>query len=650
MSHRTKPIDLPLQQQAIRAKCFHPTGIFTVFKREEIEQSIPTRFAQQVHRYPNQLAIKTKHHTFTYTTLNHLANRMAHVILAQCGEGSEPVALLFAHDAPMIAAILAVLKSGKICVPLDPAYPPARLTAMLTDAQTRLLVTDTAHLSLAQTLIQSGCSVLNIDGCDAHFSAENPHLSLSPDLLAYIFYTSGSTGQPKGVVQNHRNLLHKCMLYTNDLHLCADDRLSLLHSCSFAASVRHIFAALLNGAALFPFDLHTAGVPHLAAWLIREQITICHSPASVFRHFASMLSGVEQFPALRVLYVANEPVSKREVELYKAHFSPECLFVNALVASEALTMRQFFLDKETPLPGSMVPVGYAVQDEEILLLDEEGNEVGVNQIGEIAVKSRYLALGYWQKPELTRTAFVPDPTAENTRIYRTGDLGHLLPDGCLVHLGRKDFHQIKIRGHRVEVAEVEMALLDHEAIKEAVVMPWKAPSEDTRLVAYLVSSQEPVPTIRELRSFLQARLPEYMVPTVFVLLETLPRTPNGKVDRRMLPAPTRERLNLHTAFVAPRTAVEETLASIWATVLGVEQVGIYDNFFELGGHSLLATQVLSRLRNIFQVELSLRSFFEAPTIAKLADTIEDGKPSEVKIRTSAITPLLREQYRMKMSF
>ena len=520
---------------------------------------------------------------------------------------------------------------------------------MLADAQAALIVTDTKHLPITHALTPHGCQVLNIDECDLlHSSPENLGLSLSPDTLANIMYTSGSTGQSKGVVQNHRNLLHKAMLYTNDLHLCVEDRLSLLHSCSFAASLRHIWGALLNGAALFPFDLQTEGLINIAPWLLEERITICHIPASVFRYFAGLLRGKELFPALRVLYVANEPVSRHDVELYQAHFSSRCLFVNALVASEALTMRQFFIDKATLVHESIVPVGYPVQDEEIVLLDEDGQEVGTNHVGEIAVKSRYLALGYWQKPELTRATFVPDRDDASKRLYQTGDLGRMLADGCLVYLGRKDF-QVKISGRWIDVAEIEMALLDHVAIKAAVVVAGERHPDDTRLIAYIVPAQAPGPTIGELQRFLHARLPEYMMPSTFVLLDALPLTPTGKVDRLALPMPDPVRPALDTAFVAPRTPIEEAVARIWAEVLGLEQVGMHDNFLALGGHSLLATQVLSRLRDTFQVELPVRHFFEAPTIAKLVESIEAVQNSATKLQTSAISPLRRELYRKKMS-
>jgi acyl carrier protein len=291
-----------------------------------------------------------------------------------------------------------------------------------------------------------------------------------------------------------------------------------------------------------------------------------------------------------------------------------------MAATEMSVIRLYFLDKKTPIMDNVVPVGYAVDDTEILLLDEAGKEVGVNRTGEIAIKSRYLSPGYWRRPDLNQAKFLPDPKGGNERIYLTGDLGLMRPDGCLEHLGRKDF-QVKIRGHRIEVDEIELALLDSAAIKEAVVVAREDQADEKRLVAYVVPNQQSGSTISELRSLLRAKLPEYMMPSAFVLLEALPMTPNGKVDRLALPAPDRARPDLEETFVAPCTPVEEVVAGILAGVLGLERIGAHNNFFELGGHSLLATQVMARIRRAFRVELPLRRFFEAPTVAQLSQAI-----------------------------
>ncbi len=612
--------DLPPEQRAIRDKCFHPTGRFVEFKKEEIEQSIPDRFEQMVRKYPDRLAVKTRGCQFTYKELNKAANLVARAILAQRGEGEEPIALLLDHDAPMIVAILGVLKVGKIYVPLDVSYPMARLRYMMEDSEAALIVTNNKNFSLARDLSKDALQFINLDGIDSHISDENVGLSIAPGTDAYILYTSGSTGQPKGVVSNHRNILHGEMAYTNGLHICEEDRLTVLHSCSFGASVDNLFGGLLNGATLLPFDLKWEGVAQLANWLIQEEITIYHSAPTAFRHFLYELAGGESFPKLRVINLSGAAIYGRDVELYKKHFSPECIFLHMIGTRETGFLRWYFMDKAIRIHDSTVPVGYPFDDMEVLLLDDDGKQVGFNQIGEIAVKSCYLAVGYWRRPDLTEAKFLPDPNGGDERIYLTGDLGRMSEDGCFELVGRKDF-QVKVRGYRVEIGEVEMRLRDHAAIKGAVVTVREAPSGDKRLVAYFVPTGNPGPNISEMRSFLKEKLPDYMIPSAFVMLDTMPRTPTGKVDRKALPPPGNARPELDNPFVAPRTPIEVELAKIWAEVLSLDEVGIHDNFFDLGGHSLLATQVISRVVNTFKVELPIMYLFESPTVADMAVVI-----------------------------
>jgi amino acid adenylation domain-containing protein len=607
---------------------------FVAFKKAEIEQSIPGRFEQQVEKYPNRLAVKNSDHALSYEALNRAANRVAQAIVAQRGKGEEPIALLAEQGIPALVTILGVLKAGKFYVPLDPTYPPARLAAVVEDCQASLIVTNNTHLASAMAFTRDARHVLNIDALDSSLSDRNPGLSISPDTLAYLFYTSGSTGQPKGVVQNHRNVLHQIMTYTNGLRLCADDRVTLLHSHGFSASRLDIFGALLNGAALFPFSFAEEGMASLTRWLLEQEMTLFHWVPTAFRHFVDTLSGTVEFPKLRLIVLGSEPVSPRDVELYKTHFAPGCVLVNRFGTTETGNVRWYFIDKQTQIPSGVVPVGYAMEDTEVLLLDETGKKVEDNQIGEIAIRSRYLSPGYWRRPELTRAVFLMHPDATDKTIYRTGDMGYMLPDGCLVHAGRKDF-QAKIRGHRVEPGDIERALLEHTAVREAAVVVRDGTDEEKRLVAYVVVAGEPAPTGSALRSFLEARLPGYMAPKAFVQLEALPLTPSGKVDRPALPEPDNIRPDVDTQLADPRTPVEKTLTQIWSDVLGVARVGIHDGFFDLGGHSLLAGKIISRVADTFKVEIPFRDFFELPTVAHVAEIIRREKAKKVGDRELA---------------
>ena len=628
---------LPPEQQAIRAKCFHPTGTFVEFKKEEIEQSIPDCFEQMVRRYGERLAMKTKDHSVTYNELNKAANRVARAILDLRGEGPEPVAILLEHGAAMIVAILGVLKAGKFYVPLDSLYPPARITYLLNDSQAGLIVTDNNELSLGKEWVRDALDLVNIDELNAKLSDEDPGLSISPDTLSWIHYTSGSTGQPKGAVQNHRNVLHFIMNYTNGLHVCTDDRLTHVNR-----GVQDILGALLKGASVYPLDMRKEGLPRLAGWVIQEGITIYHSFPTLFRHFVHTLSGNEDFHKLRVICLEGEPVYKRDTELYKKWFSPGCIFVNRLGGTEARSIRWYFLDKGTRMTDGTVPVGYAFDDTEILLVGDDGNPVGNNGIGEIAIKSRYLSPGYWRRPDLTKAKFLPDPDGGEERIYLTGDLGRMAPDGCLFHLGRKDF-QVKIRGYRVEVGEVEMALVDIQGVKEAVVVARENRPGENSLVAYFVPSGKPAPSVSTLRRVLAEKLPDYMVPSAFVMLDALPLTGTGKVNLTALPEYSQTRPELENSLAAPRDSLELELTKLWEQVLEINPIGITDNFFDLGGHSLLAVRLFAEIERIFARKLPLVTLFRAPTIEQLAKILRSKEktlswPSLVAIQPNGNKP------------
>ena len=597
------------------------------FVKTEIEQSISNRFEHQVEKYSNRLAVSCAATSLTYNNLNRNANRIAHAILACRSEEQEPVAFLLGQGTPAIATILGILKAGKFYLPLDPSYPADWLVAILNDAHCSLIVTNNANLRSALTLDYEAECIINIDDLDPNLPDYNPGLLVSPDALAHLYYTSGSTGHPKGVVQNHRHALHQIMTYTNGLRLSADDRCTLLHSHGFSASRLDIFGPLLNGAAVLPFSLVTQGVLRLSPWLREEEVTIFHWVPSAFRHFLGNVSGSEQFSSIRWVILGSEPVTARDVELFKKHFSASCTLANRYGTTETGNICFYFIDKDTQLGGDVVPVGIALEDVEVLLLDETGHELGFGQVGEIAVKSPYFS-GYWRQSDLTRASFAADPASSNKTIYRTGDIGYMLPGSCLVHLGRKDL-QAKVRGHRVEVGQVERVLLEHPAVREAAVVARGDPSGETGLVAYIVGTEEATLTTSTLRSFLETRLPVYMVPGIFMQLNALPMTPAGKLDRRSLPEPIVGNLAIDSQYAEPRNAIEKKLAKIWSEVLQIPRVGIYDRFLDLGGHSLLVGNIISRISETCQFEISFRDFFEHPTVALLAELVSRNLPKNI---------------------
>ncbi len=610
--------------RAVQARRHGPNDRFI----EDAEQSVPNRFEEQVAKYPNRLAIKTRNHALTYDELNKVANRVARAIIEQCGKKrEEPVAVIFDHDAPLVIAILGALKAGKTCVVLDPSYPEARASHILEDAGASLIVTNTNNVALARKFARPDHQLFNIDDIDANVSAENLGLSISPDAFAFILYTSGSTGQPKGVIQNHRNVIHNALRYASGCRIGSEDRVTLLASLGTGQGTPTAFSALLSGATLYPLAIKQEGVAGLSIWLSTEEITVYISTPTLFRNFVGTLTGQEEFPKLRTIRLGAEKIRKSDVELYKRYFPSHCTLAIFLSATEAGNLCQYFVDKKTEIAGEIVPAGRPADGMEIVLLDDSGKEVGLDGIGEITVKSRYLSPGYWRKPALTEAAFQPAPEGGDKRLYRTGDLGRVLPDGTLEHIGRKDF-QVKIRGYRVEIAEIESALLTHSRVKEVVVVASENKTGDMQLAAYVVPTSEPAPSASELRSFLSERLPDYMVPSAFVMLEALPLNPTGKVDRQALPPPSQVSRQRSTPYLPPLETVEHQLVQIWQDLLGVHPIGIRDNFFELGGHSLLAAQMIHKVEEVCGQKLPLATLLAGPTIERLAKALIEQRVQE----------------------
>jgi len=602
-----------------------PGNCFVEFSAAEVEQSIPSRFELIVAKYPSHLAVKQNDLEVSYVALNRLANSIARALLSLSEIREEPVAIVVENDAIALAGILGILKAGKVCVPLDSSYSPAWARFILNDTQAPVILATQRTLSLAKKWCPSGRMVIDTDSLDLDGSDENCALDIAPTALAHILYTSGSTGQPKGVADNHRNILHHVMRVTNRTYLSVQDRMTLLRPPSSSGALMNAFSALLNGTSLFPMAVKDIGLGGMADWLIRERITFFHSGGVVFRHFAQLLTGEELFPDLRLIRLSSGRISKIDFDLFKKHF-PKCILLHVLSSTETNTYRMLFLDRDSEVQDGTIPVGYPVKDMEVLVIDDAGNELPVKTGGEIAVRSAYLFPYYWRNPDLTKVSFLPNPKGGNKRIYRTGDLGCLRPDGCLEYHGRKDF-RMKIRGHSIQSEEVEIALLKMPEVKQAVVIAKQDQHGDDRLIAYLVYKRNPGPSISRLREILKENLPDYMLPSTFVVLDSLPVLPNGKVSRHELPKPTGQRPQLNNPFVAPRSAVEAVVAKRWSEVLCVEPIGLNDGFFDLGGDSLLAGKIVSSLSRIFLWSLSLPEFFEAPTVGEISQTLVAKEPT-----------------------
>jgi amino acid adenylation domain-containing protein len=616
-----------------------PKG-FVGFERGDVESTIAQRFAQQVSAHPERIAVKTRRHEWTYSELGKRATAVAAKLQALVGSADTRVGLLFAKDAPLLAGLLGTLEAGQTYVPLDPSNPRERLAYMLKHSEAGVLLTDHANLPFARELAGDSVALVCVEEVPTIHDRFECLREVSPDSIAYILYTSGSTGVPKGVVQSHRNVLHFMRVYTNNLGLYHGDRLSVLSSYGFDGAVMDIYGALLNGATLVPMDLLDEGWDGTLKRIIDERITVFHSTPTVFRQLFADTGSNGAFENVRAVVLGGEEAVSGDLELFKRRFGPAAFLVNGLGPSESTVTLQQFMDHGSINPRRSLSVGLPVEDTEIVLLDVHGHPTDV--YGEIAIRSRHVALGYWRDEEKTRAAFSVEPDADGRRVYRMGDIGRRLPDGTLEFAGRKD-SQVKIRGYRIELGEVESVLCRHSDVKECAVLAQSDGTGSTRLVAYVQPSTPRTDLASELRTFLGQTLPDYMVPAAFVVQPSFPVTANGKLDRDALPD-MQIASESQIEFVAPRTPVERRTAELWSELLRVERIGAFDDFFSVGGHSLLAMRLISRIRAAFEIELPLRVLFEAPTLAGMASHIEAalGAGAAQERRLPRIEPVSRD--------
>jgi amino acid adenylation domain-containing protein len=596
-----------------------PPPDFAPFEPSEIEWPIHRRFQGIATRHADSIAVGTPQGGTTYSQLRARAIQMARELAHLAPERARPVALFLPPGVALFAAMLGTLEAGHFYVPIDPALGEDHLRSLLDAADPEVLISDAAGLRSAGRRGGAPLRTISIeDVAEASFApgpdAVPVEAAVCADDPAYVLFTSGSTGKPKGVVQSHRNVLHNVQKLTNGLRIAPSDRMTLLSSPSLGASVSDIYGALLNGAALHGFSVRDAGLLALIRFLQERRITIYHSVPSVFRQLARALNGREDLSALRLLKLGGEPVTSSDFDLYRRRFPRRCVFHVGLGSTEMNVIRQWFANHETDFPWPVAPLGYAVDDTDVVLVDEAGRPSGDE--GEIAIVARTLPLGYWQGPGWNADAFPPASGREGHRMYRTGDLGRTLPDGCLLYLGRRD-SVVKVRGQWVSLSRVEAALGAVPGIREAAVT---APSGDqgARLVAHIVVDPAPGPGDRKLREALREGLSDSMVPSAFVRLEALPRTPGGKVDRQALAPPGTGRPILETSYVPPRDEMEARLVALFAETLQLDRVGAEDDFFDLGGDSLSALEVLLGLEKALGEQISAAEFLAAPSPAALA--------------------------------
>jgi amino acid adenylation domain-containing protein len=612
------------------------------------DKSIHELFELQVAKNPNAVAVVCDGKQLTYQELNNRANSLAHY-LRTLGVGPNVlVGISVERSLEMIVGLLGILKAGGGYVPIDPAYPAERLLMILSDSQVKVLLTQQhlvhqlPNLNLKQVYLDTDWEAINQN------SQENPVNTITPENVAYVIYTSGSTGKPKGVLVTQYNVVRLFQSTSHWYGFDENDVWTLFHSFAFDFSVWEIWGALLHGGRLVivPYDISRN--PQSFLQLIRdEKVTVLNQTPSAFTQLlvAEKASPPKEPTTLRYIIFGGEALNLQSLRpWFELHGEDKTTLVNMYGITETtvhVTYRPITLKDLENRSGSVI--GEPIPDLRLYLLDAYGDPVPPGVMGEIYVGGAGVTRGYLNRPEQNAERFIQDKfsTDSTARLYRSGDLGRFLPNGDLEYLGRID-HQVKIRGFRIEIGEIEAVLQQHLDVSHVVVLVREDQPEQKRIVAYVVLHQFATTTVKELRDFLKVKLPEYMLPSAFVVLESLPINHNGKVDRRALPAPDIYGNTQDDTHLSPFTPTEEVVAAVWQEILGAK-VGINVNFFDAGGHSLLATQVVSRLQKAFDIKLPLQYLFEYPTVAELSECIDKVRKGEQNFQIPAIEPVSRTE-------
>jgi amino acid adenylation domain-containing protein len=610
------------------------------------ERCIHQLFEVQAERTPEAIAVVFGDERVTYAELNRRANQLGHY-LKQLGVGPETrVGILLERSVEMPIALLAVLKAGGAYVAFDPSYPPERLLYMFEDSDISILLTQQKVL-MGQPEYRAHLVCVDTERTSiAEHDTQNIQSDVNASNLAYLVYTSGSTGRPKGILIEHGSVVNASYSFINSHRMTENDRLLQFASLSFDVAAEEFFATWLSGGCVV-MRPELSSFAEFTTLLQRENVTVVNLPASFWLEWLTAMAdrGGELPKSVRRVIAGNEKTLEETLAKWQRLIGPNVEWRNAYGPSETTITASNYEPSSTGVTReekSTVPIGRPVMNVQMYVLDSALQIVPTRVAGELYIGGDGVARGYHKQPTQTAERFLPNPYGRKRgeRLYRTGDAARYRADGNIEFLGRVD-EQVKIRGYRIELGEIEAVLAQHASVRESVVIARDDGRGGQRLMAYVVSNNGDLRT-DELREFLRQRLTEYMVPSSFVVLETMPRTPNGKVDRRALPDADSTHTDANEAYIAPRSATERTIANIWQEVLKVEKVGINDNFFGLGGHSLLLVHAQSKLSDALRVKVSMLEMFKYPTISALAEHLST-QPGSIPVspptRTQAETRL-----------
>lgn len=585
--------------------------------------SIPARLARIADGQPNGLAVAGQRYTWSWSQLQQETARVAAALAAWPGGEDRPVALLFEHDAPLLAALLGALRAGRFFAVLDPGFPHPRNQAILANLGAAILVSDQGNVGQAARLANGRCQVILYEALPDAAACVPAPMAGGPERPLGIFQTTGSTGAPKGVLWRQERSLWRAEVDRADIPVRPGDRHALFTHLGFPAAASDTFGALLNGASLHLYDVRGLGTHGLAAWLRREAIDYMRMPVALFRHFLDGLGEGEPFPALRAIGLSGDALCRQDVVRARAALPADCRIVYRYSLSEAGMCARRVIAGHAVAEADPLTVGRPAPGRRIVVLDDRQMPVAPGDMGEIAVDADGLAAGYWSNGRCAALATFADPLAPDRGLYRTGDLGRLHVDGRLELAGRRDA-RVKVRGYRVETGAVEAALRGVAAVRAAAVTVCPDRGGESCLVAYVVTAG---PGMDEtgLRRQLGESLPRYMLPSHFVFLDALPLAANGKLDRATLPKPGEGQASTTGSGTLPRTPTEAALIQIWQEVLGCGSLDIHADFFALGGHSLAAARALAQINASFRLDLALALLYQTPTVAGFAAVVDEAR-------------------------